>query len=96
MPRLLPPRVSLVKANSRVTLCGLLATGVAAPIGAGLRRARIKRHQGALAEAMEGFGVAEAAAAHGAAGAGDCARCPTPTSARATGPPGASARLWRR
>jgi MFS family permease len=36
VPRLLPPRFSLVKANSRVTLCGLLATGVAAPIGAWL------------------------------------------------------------
>lgn len=37
VPRLLPPKFSLVKANSRVTLCGLLATGVAAPIGAGLQ-----------------------------------------------------------
>ncbi|MGQ4414436.1 MFS transporter [Streptomyces sp. SAS_269] len=36
VPRLLPPAFSLVKANSRVTLAGLLATGVAAPIGAGL------------------------------------------------------------
>ncbi|MET9380270.1 MFS transporter [Streptomyces sp. NPDC002928] len=36
VPRLLPPGFSLVKANSRVTLGGLLATGVAAPIGAGL------------------------------------------------------------
>ncbi|MFG2354342.1 MFS transporter [Streptomyces sp. NPDC048521] len=36
VPRLLPPRFSLVKANSRVTLAGLLATGAAAPIGAGL------------------------------------------------------------
>ncbi|MFE3161710.1 MFS transporter [Streptomyces sp. NPDC059224] len=36
VPRLLPPGFSLVKANSRVTLAGLLATGVAAPIGAGL------------------------------------------------------------
>jgi MFS family permease len=36
VPRLLPPRISLVKANSRVTLAGLLATGVAAPIGAAL------------------------------------------------------------
>ncbi|MGW3949598.1 MFS transporter [Streptomyces sp. NPDC004752] len=36
VPRLLPPRFSLVKANSRVTLAGLLATGLAAPIGAGL------------------------------------------------------------
>ncbi|MER5551092.1 MFS transporter [Streptomyces sp. NPDC002793] len=37
VPRLLPPRFSLVKANARVTLAGLLATGVAAPIGAGLQ-----------------------------------------------------------
>ncbi|MGW0822117.1 MFS transporter [Streptomyces sp. NPDC002845] len=37
VPRLLPPRFSLVKANSRVTLGGLLATGVAAPIGIGLQ-----------------------------------------------------------
>ncbi|MFE3601932.1 MFS transporter [Streptomyces sp. NPDC059142] len=36
VPRLLPPRFSLVRANSRVTLAGLLATGVAAPIAAGL------------------------------------------------------------
>ncbi|MEW1656952.1 MFS transporter [Streptomyces sp. NPDC093707] len=36
VPRLLPPRVSLVRANSRVTLAGLLATAVAAPLGAGL------------------------------------------------------------
>ncbi|WP_329065091.1 MFS transporter [Streptomyces sp. NBC_01429] len=36
VPRLLPPRFSLVRANSRVTLAGLLATGIAAPIGAGL------------------------------------------------------------
>ncbi|GAA2061903.1 MFS transporter [Streptomyces albiaxialis] len=36
VPRLLPPRISLVKANSRVTLAGLLATGAAAPLGAGL------------------------------------------------------------
>ncbi|MQY13028.1 hypothetical protein SRB5_31680 [Streptomyces sp. RB5] len=34
VPRLLPRRISLVKANSRVTLSGLLATGVAAPVGA--------------------------------------------------------------
>ena len=33
VPRLLPSRLSLVKANSRVTLAGLLATFVAAPIG---------------------------------------------------------------
>ncbi|RLU87028.1 MFS transporter [Streptomyces griseocarneus] len=38
VPRLLPPRISLVKANSRVTLGGLLATGVAAPLGAGLHQ----------------------------------------------------------
>ncbi|MFI6037694.1 MFS transporter [Streptomyces sp. NPDC051315] len=37
VPRLLPPRFSLVKANSRVTLGGLLATGVAAPAAAGLQ-----------------------------------------------------------
>ncbi|MFF6997483.1 MFS transporter [Streptomyces sp. NPDC008313] len=37
VPRLLPAGFSLVKANSRVTLGGLLATGVAAPIGAGLQ-----------------------------------------------------------
>ncbi|WP_407287607.1 MFS transporter [Streptomyces sp. BP-8] len=36
VPRLLPPRISLVRANSRVTLAGLLATGVAAPAAAGL------------------------------------------------------------
>ncbi|MER5637470.1 MFS transporter [Kitasatospora sp. NPDC002227] len=36
VPRLLPPQLSLVKANSRVTLAGLLATGLAAPLGAGL------------------------------------------------------------
>nr|WP_308120191.1 MFS transporter [Streptomyces bambusae] len=34
VPRLLPPKFSLVKANSRVTLAGLLATGAAAPVGA--------------------------------------------------------------
>ncbi|MEV4440134.1 MFS transporter [Streptomyces sp. NPDC049577] len=38
VPRLLPPRISLVKANSRVTLGGLLATGVAAPLGAALHQ----------------------------------------------------------
>ncbi|MFD5556859.1 MFS transporter [Streptomyces sp. NPDC127068] len=37
VPRLLPPHFSLVRANSRVTLGGLLATGIAAPIGAGLQ-----------------------------------------------------------
>ncbi|MEN3585471.1 MULTISPECIES: MFS transporter [unclassified Streptomyces] len=38
VPRLLPPRFSLVKANSRVTLFGLLATGAAAPVAVGLQR----------------------------------------------------------
>ncbi|MER5885128.1 MFS transporter [Streptomyces sp. NPDC001941] len=38
VPRLLPTRFSLVKANSRVTLAGLLATGAAAPVAAGLQR----------------------------------------------------------
>ncbi|WP_237319649.1 MFS transporter [Streptomyces sp. JJ36] len=38
VPRLLPPRISLVRANSRVTLSGLLATGAAAPVGAGLHQ----------------------------------------------------------
>ncbi|QGV79953.1 MFS transporter [Streptomyces ficellus] len=37
VPRLLPHGFSLVKANSRVTLAGLLATGVAAPVGVGLQ-----------------------------------------------------------
>ncbi|MEU5363267.1 MFS transporter [Streptomyces sp. NPDC005925] len=37
VPRLLPADFSLVKANSRVTLGGLLATGIAAPVGAGLQ-----------------------------------------------------------
>lgn len=37
VPRLLPMGFSLVKANSRVTLSGLLATGIAAPVGAGLQ-----------------------------------------------------------
>ncbi|WP_406372734.1 MFS transporter [Streptomyces sp. NBC_00647] len=37
VPRLLPPTFSLVKANSRVTLGGLLATGVAGPIAAVLQ-----------------------------------------------------------
>lgn len=36
VPRLLPAGFSLVKANSRVTLAGLLATGAAAPVAAGL------------------------------------------------------------
>ncbi|MCH6160966.1 MFS transporter [Streptomyces sp. M600PL45_2] len=38
VPRLLPPTFSLVKANSRVTLAGLVATGAAAPLGAGLHQ----------------------------------------------------------
>lgn len=38
VPRLLPPGFALVKANSRVTLAGLLATGVAAPIGVALQQ----------------------------------------------------------
>ncbi|MEU4208409.1 MFS transporter [Streptomyces sp. NPDC026206] len=38
VPRLVPPRIALVKANSRVTLGGLLATGLAAPLGAGLHQ----------------------------------------------------------
>jgi MFS family permease len=38
VPRLLPDRTTLVKANSRVTLAGLLATAVAAPLGAGLHQ----------------------------------------------------------
>ncbi|MDT0453960.1 MFS transporter [Streptomyces hesseae] len=38
VPRLLPPRIALVKANSRVTLGGLLATGLAAPLGAALHQ----------------------------------------------------------
>jgi MFS family permease len=38
VPRLLPPHFSLVRANSRVTLGGLLATGIGAPIGAMLHR----------------------------------------------------------
>ncbi|MEV4680992.1 MFS transporter [Streptomyces kurssanovii] len=38
VPRLLPPKFALVKANSRVTLAGLLATGAAAPIGVGLQQ----------------------------------------------------------
>lgn len=38
VPRLLPPKFPLVRANSRVTLAGLLATGAAAPIGAGLHQ----------------------------------------------------------
>lgn len=38
VPRLLPPRIALVKANSRVTLGGLLATGLAAPLGGALHQ----------------------------------------------------------
>lgn len=33
VPRLLPTQISLVKANARITLTGLLAAGAAAPIG---------------------------------------------------------------
>jgi MFS family permease len=33
VPRLLPPQISLVKANARITLTGLLSAGAAAPIG---------------------------------------------------------------
>ncbi|NLU70968.1 MFS transporter [Streptomyces sp. HNM0574] len=38
VPRLLPAAFSLVRANSRVTLAGLLATGAAAPVAAVLHR----------------------------------------------------------
>jgi nucleoside phosphorylase len=61
--------------------------------GTAARAAELRaRHPRALAEAMEGFGVAEAAAAHGVPVL-ESARSPTP-SARATAPPGASARRW--
>jgi len=36
IPRLLPPEVSLVKANSRTSLAGIIAAGLAVPVGAGL------------------------------------------------------------
>lgn len=36
VPRLLPPRLPAVKANARVTLAGLIATGLAAAVGGGL------------------------------------------------------------
>ncbi|WP_049576710.1 MFS transporter [Streptomyces sp. SBT349] len=36
VPRLQPQRVSLVKANARITLTGLIAAGAAAPLGLGL------------------------------------------------------------
>jgi len=36
VPRLLPGRTTLVKANSRVTFSGLVATALAAPVGGGL------------------------------------------------------------
>ncbi|MGK5531819.1 MFS transporter [Streptomyces sp. URMC 129] len=36
VPRLLPSRISLVKANARITLTGLIAAGAAAPLGLGL------------------------------------------------------------
>lgn len=38
VPRLLPPNFPLVRANSRVTLAGLIATGIGAPLGAGLQQ----------------------------------------------------------
>ncbi|WP_170970671.1 MFS transporter [Streptomyces zhaozhouensis] len=36
VPRLLPPRISLVKANARITLTGLLSAGAMAPVGLAL------------------------------------------------------------
>ncbi|MFI7276097.1 MFS transporter [Streptomyces sp. NPDC049879] len=36
VPRLLPSRVSLVKANARITLTGLISAGAAAPVGLAL------------------------------------------------------------
>ncbi|MGW7295528.1 MFS transporter [Streptomyces xiamenensis] len=36
VPRLLPGQISLVKANARITLTGLISAGVAAPVGLGL------------------------------------------------------------
>ncbi|WP_407703380.1 MFS transporter [Streptomyces triticirhizae] len=36
VPRLLPPRVSLVKANARITLTGLISAGAMAPVGLAL------------------------------------------------------------
>ncbi|MDT0343248.1 MFS transporter [Streptomyces litchfieldiae] len=36
VPRLLPSRISLVKANARITLTGLISAGAAAPVGLGL------------------------------------------------------------
>ena len=36
VPRLLPRSISLVKANARITLTGLISAGAAAPVGAGL------------------------------------------------------------
>lgn len=36
VPRLLPSSISLVKANARITLTGLIAAGAAAPLGVGL------------------------------------------------------------
>ncbi|UCM88700.1 MFS transporter [Streptomyces marincola] len=36
VPRLLPSRISLVKANARITLTGLIAAGAAAPVGLAL------------------------------------------------------------
>ncbi|MDP3969183.1 MAG: MFS transporter [Nocardioides sp.] len=36
VPRLLPPGISLVKANSRISLAGLIGAGVSAPIAVGI------------------------------------------------------------
>jgi hypothetical protein len=36
VPRVLPAQISLVKANSRISLAGLITAGLAAPIGGGL------------------------------------------------------------
>ncbi|GAA2048752.1 MFS transporter [Streptomyces cheonanensis] len=36
VPRLLPDQISLVKANARITLTGLISAGAAAPLGLGL------------------------------------------------------------
>jgi hypothetical protein len=36
VPRVMPPQISLVKANSRISLAGVAGIAVAAPIGAGL------------------------------------------------------------
>ncbi len=63
--------------------------------GSAERAAELRaRHPRALAEAMEGFGVAEATVPAHVRPSWRCARSPTP-SARATAPPGASERLSR-